>query len=76
MQGTKSLHEPPRSTEEAGKGPFQPLEHPAVFTETGEVQMAARARGSTSLRRQWQGCVQTASSSTVSPLKLDLSDLP
>lgn len=75
MQGRKSLHEPLRSTEEAGKGPFQALESPTVFTETGEVQIAVRAWGSTSLCRHWKCCAKTASSSKVSPTGLNPNDL-
>lgn len=51
--------------EEAGKGPFQAPESPAVFI-AGEVQIAARARGSTSSCRQYSA--ETASSSKVSPM--------
>lgn len=45
VQGRNSLHEPLRSTEVAGEGPFQALETPAVFIQTGEVQVLARAQG-------------------------------
>lgn len=44
MQGRKSLRDPPRSTDEAGEGPFHALKSPAVFTERGEVHIAARAQ--------------------------------
>jgi len=72
VQGSKNLREPLRSTKEVGKGLLQAPEGPAVFTETGEVQIATRAQRSTSLRRQWKCWAQTASSSKASPDPNDL----
>lgn len=37
--------EPLRSAEEAGRGPLQALKSHTIFTERGEVQIAARAQG-------------------------------
>lgn len=68
----ENLRGQPRRQEKAHS---EPRRVPTVFTETGEVQIAARAWGSTSGRRQWNRCAKTASLSKLSPIALDPDDL-